>query len=86
MTKASATVIALTLFILFGMLIRTASYGVTTSGNTTQTSSTTTSASISFAFDLPTAAVVTFVLVLLGLAVGLLLMARMGFADNSAMV
>ncbi|MGP8068338.1 MAG: hypothetical protein ACLP5V_00460 [Candidatus Bathyarchaeia archaeon] len=44
----------------------------TTVGNTTETSSASTSAN----FNLTTAAVVTFVLVLLGLAASMLLMAR----------
>jgi hypothetical protein len=82
----SPLLMTLALFILFGIFGRIASYGATTTANTTQTSSTTTtSASISIAFDLPTAAVATFVLVLLGLAAALLLMARVSFADNSVM-
>jgi len=44
----------------------------TTIGNTTETSTMPTAAN----FNLPTAAVVTFVLVLLGLAASMLLMAR----------
>ena len=41
--------------------------------------------SIVITFDLPTAAVVTFVLILLGLAAGLLLMARLSFTDHAVM-
>ncbi len=80
----SAVAMALALSTLFGMVASHASYGVSTSGNATQTSSSTsTSSSISIAFDLPTAAVVTFVLVLLGLAAGLLLMMRLGYTEHA---
>jgi hypothetical protein len=82
----SALVMVLALSILVGMMPHQTSYGVSASGNATQTSSSTfTSSSISVAFDLPTAAVVTFVLILLGLAASLLLMTRLSHADHSAM-
>jgi len=82
----SALVVVLALSIILGMIAHNASYGASTSTNTTQTSSSSfTSSSISIAFDLPTAAVATFVLILLGLAAGLLLMTRLSFTDHSAM-
>jgi len=82
----SILTMALALSILFGMIASQTSYGVSTSGNTTQTASSSfTSSSIRITFDLTTAAVVTFVLILLGLAAGLLLMMRLSYADHSVM-
>ncbi|MDA4111369.1 MAG: hypothetical protein OK439_02440 [Thaumarchaeota archaeon] len=73
------------LFILFLMMTRVPSYSISTTTNVTQTSSTSsTSSSIIITYDLPTAAVATFVLVLLGLVAGLLLMARITFPDHAA--
>jgi hypothetical protein len=78
--------IAVTMFLVLGVSAYQISYGISTSGNSTQTSSSTlTSSTINITFDLPTAAVVTFVLILLGLSVGLLLMMRLSQADHSPM-
>jgi len=74
---ALAITLVLALFFLFGLVAHQASYGDST--NATQTSS---SSSIVITFDLPTAAVVTFVIVLLGLAAGLLLIMRLSSTDS----
>jgi hypothetical protein len=82
----SALAMVLVLSILLGMVTHQLSYADSTSSNSTQTSSSTfTTSSIIITFDLPTAAVVTFVLVLLGLTAGLLLMMRQGQEDHSEM-
>src|SRR5208283_5033802 len=81
-----ALVMVLALTLIVGKIARETSHVVSASGNAAQTSSSTfTSSSISIAFDLPTAAVVTFVLILLGLAASLLLMTRLSHTDHSAM-
>lgn len=77
--KASAVLlIALGLLaVLFFSTAQNAAFADTTSGNTTQiSSSTASSSSITVTFDITTAAVVSFVLVLLGLAASLILVAR----------
>jgi len=79
----SALAIIFMLCFLFGTMNQP-SYAVSTSGNSTQVStSSSTSSTIVISFDLPTAAVVTFVLVLLGLAAALLLMARFSYTDQA---
>jgi hypothetical protein len=80
--RVISTLAMLLLVSILGMVARQASFAVSTSGNATQTTSSFSTSSIVITFDLPTAAVVTFVLILLGLAAGLLLMARLSFTDH----
>lgn len=78
--KVKVSVLLLVLSLLIVLFLSTAhqtAFADTTSGNTTQISSTTSSASsITVTFDITTTAVVSFVLVLLGLAASFILMAR----------
>ena len=76
--KGSTLVLALALLILVGIATHLTAFADTTSGNSTQTSSASSTLSrIPVTFDLTTAAVVTFVLVILGLVATLLLMTRL---------
>jgi hypothetical protein len=78
----SVLAIILAVTFLLGITIP-ASFAISTNVNGTQVStSSSTSSSIHISFDLPTAAVVTFVLVLLGLAAALLLMQRFSYTDQ----
>jgi hypothetical protein len=80
--RISALVIMVGLYFFLAMIIHQASFAVSLSGNNTQVSTSSSTSTIVITFDLPTAAVVTFVLVLLGLAAGLLLMQRFSYADR----
>ena len=75
--KGSTRILALALLILVGIATHLTAFADTTSGNSTQTSSASSTLSrIPVTFDLTTAAVVTFVLVILGVVAALLLMTR----------
>ncbi len=73
------------LFFLVGVMTHQTTWAASISSNSTQVTTSSSTSSIVIAFDLPTAAVVTFVLVLLGLAAGLLLIQRFSYPDRVAM-
>ncbi len=64
------------LFVILATALHQNAFADTTSGNTTQSSSASSTAFVSVTFDFATAAVVSFVLVLLGLVAGMVLMTR----------